>query len=118
VPAWSKIFCVCRVSVGRPGGGDSGRRFGPWRLWRRPGQVRARELQLFAGVGEESRGGRGGEVEAATAELRETIPHHGGAAEEEEKQCQKNRLLGRWQTRECRIDRSLSSRVTRDHDLV
>ena len=59
-----------------------------------------------------------GEVEAAAAELRETIPHHGGAAEEEEKQCQKNRLLGCWQTRECRIDRSLSSRETKDHDLV
>ena len=98
--------------VGTAAGGS-----GPWRLWRRPGQVGARELRLFAGVGEESRGGRGGgEVEAA--ELRETLPHHGGAAEEEEKQCQKNRLLGRWQMRECCIDRSLSSRVTRDHDLV
>ena len=79
---------------------------GPWPLWRRPGQVGTRELRLFAGVGEESRDRRGGQVEATGTELRETIPHHGGAAEEEEKQCQQNRLLGRWQTRECHIDRS------------
>ena len=80
--------------VGRPGGGDSGRVVrGLGGGVESAGQVGTRELRLLAGVGEESRGERGGRERGrgrgalarpyrATAEV---VGGGRGVAEEDEK---------------------------------
>ena len=92
--------------VGRPGGGDGGRvGRGLGGGVESAGQVGPRELRLLAGVGEESRGERGGRERGhgrgalarpyrATAEA--VGGGRGGGGGGGRKTVQKNRVLGRW----------------------
>ena len=68
--------------VGRPGGGDGGRVVrGLGGGVESAGQVGARELRLLAGVGEESRGERGGEGKRPRPRSSgETLPRCGGSS--------------------------------------
>ena len=68
--------------VGRPGGGDGGRVVrGLGGGVESAGLVGARELRLLAGVGEESRGERGGRERGhGPRSSGETLPHRGGSS--------------------------------------
>jgi len=93
--------------VGRPGGGDGGRLVRGLGVGvESAGQVGVRELRLLAGVGEESRGERGGEGKRPRPRSSgETLPRHGGSSRRRQgrgwrrrtkNSANKNRVLGRW----------------------